>query len=247
MPFGRPGHRAHLQRLVAQAVPVGQQQHVGAGQHLGRYRGGVGQLVVGGHGEHEVLGEQRFLVQLRGVDRQGQQPGVEVPTEQPLDNLLGLLLHPQQLDQGEALVKRAHHVGQEVRRQRREHADLQRRCAGLGGRLGQRLDLVDLDQHPAGMVEDQPPDRRGHHVAGGPLEQRHTQLVLQLAQLRGQGGLADETGFGGATEMPVIVHRHRVAQVLKVHVTTLRDGRSDEGRFRLVRPVGWRRRLGCST
>jgi hypothetical protein len=55
------------------------------------------------------------------------------------------------------------------------------------------------------------------HLARRALDQRHAQLVLQLLDLRGQGGLADEAGFGGAAEVPMLGQGNQVVQVAQVH------------------------------
>ena len=183
MSFRGADQGTHLQRLITQAVPLGQQQHIGTDQHVGAHRLRIGQLVIGRHRQHEVLGEEGFMVKLRLDHRQGQQTSVQATVQQALDHLVGLLLHPQQLHVGESSVQRRHHVGQQVGRQGGEHPHSQGGRARLTGGLGQRLDLVHLHQHPSGVVDDQSTDRRGHHLAGCPLEQLDPERILQLAQL----------------------------------------------------------------
>jgi len=49
------------------------------------------------------------------------------------------------------------------------------------------------------------------------LDQRHAEVFLELADLRGQRGLAHEAALGGPAEVPLVGQRHEVAEVAEVH------------------------------
>jgi len=57
------------------------------------------------------------------------------------------------------------------------------------------------------------PGRGEHDLARGTFHQRQPQLVLELADLGGQGGLADEAGGGRLAEMAVVGQRHQILQI----------------------------------
>src|SRR3546814_8962946 len=65
-------------------------------------------------------------------------------------------------------------------------------------------------QHALGLSHHAQPYGRNTYFGAAPLEQHHTQLVLELAYGDGQSRLADETGFGGASEMPFTGNRYDV-------------------------------------
>jgi len=51
----------------------------------------------------------------------------------------------------------------------------------------------------------------------GVSHQRHAEFFLELADLRGQGRLADEAGLGGAAEVLVVGEGDEIAQVAEIH------------------------------
>src|SRR3546814_16698569 len=67
-------------------------------------------------------------------------------------------------------------------------------------------------QHALGLSHHAQPYGRNTYFGAAPLEQHHTQLVLELACGDGQSRLADETGFGGASEMPFTGNSYDVLQ-----------------------------------
>src|SRR3546814_18212061 len=72
-------------------------------------------------------------------------------------------------------------------------------------------------QHALGLSHHAQPYGRNTYFGAAPLEQHHTQLVLELAYGDGQSRLADETGFGGASEMPFTGNRYDVLQFGQSH------------------------------
>lgn len=103
----------------------------------------------GGHRQHEVLGEERQVVEVVVVDREGHEAGLELAGAQLLGDDLGLLLDQEHLEVGEPAQHLGHHVGQQVRRQRGEEPDADGAGLGVAGVGGDGGDGV-------GFVEDQP-------------------------------------------------------------------------------------------
>src|SRR5687767_10556385 len=84
--------------------------------------------------------------------------------------------------------------------------------------LGQLDDLVTGFEDAAGALDDLLAGGGERHALGCPLDELHAQVVLQLLELRRQGGLAHEASFGRAAEMAGVGHRHEVSQVLELEV-----------------------------
>ena len=61
-------------------------------------------------------------------------------------------------------------------------------------------------------------NRRQHHLAVGPLYERHAEFVFQLFQLGGQRRLTDKTGFRSLTEVAILCHRNQIFQITQIHV-----------------------------
>ena len=219
-----PGHPAHLQRLVAQAVAVLEQQQALLGQVVEVQRPGLHQRMPLRHRQHERLLEQRLDVQLLVVQRQGEDRAVQPALAQQAQQGLGLLLHQQQLQAREALAHAGHHVRQQVGPERGEQA--QAHAAGLrvAGAPRQFAQLLDVGHDPARALGHLQAHRGEHHAPGRALHQRHAQLVLELADLGAQRGLADEAGRRGLAEVAVVGEGDEVAQVTQVHGGVRRVG-----------------------
>jgi len=50
-----------------------------------------------------------------------------------------------------------------------------------------------------------------------PLEESHAEQFLELAELHGEGRLANAAGLGGAAEMRVLGHSEEITEVAEVH------------------------------
>jgi hypothetical protein len=57
--------------------------------------------------------------------------------------------------------------------------------------------------------------RREAHDSASPLDEGYTKDAFELAQTRGEGRLRHIAGVGGLTEMPVLVQRDEVLQLLE--------------------------------
>jgi hypothetical protein len=90
-----------------------------------------------------------------------------------------------------------------------------------GERIGvvarQRDDFIALVQHAARAHHDLFTHFGELNVLRLALHQFDAQIVLELLELRREGGLADEGALGGLAKMPGIGQRHQVFQVLEIH------------------------------
>jgi hypothetical protein len=81
----------------------------------------------------------------------------------------------------------------------------------------QQTDGLGLLQHPLGLGDDALADAGDGHLARPALEQADPELVLQLANRHAQGGLADEAGLGGPSEVALPRHGDDVAELVERH------------------------------
>jgi alkyl hydroperoxide reductase subunit AhpC len=100
--LARAGVAAHRERLIAQAVPVLEQQHRLAGEIglANAARALARQAVRGGHREQEGLVEERQHVDAVASDRQREQQELELSREQLLDQASRLVLVQEELQPG---------------------------------------------------------------------------------------------------------------------------------------------------
>src|SRR5690606_21998413 len=226
----RAGYPAYVQRLFAQAMAVLQQQQALLGQLVQGHVRAPRKRVLPGHRQHERLLEQELCAQLVVVHRQGQDRRVQLALAQARQQLVALLLHQRQFQVREALEHARHHVRQQVRRQGGEDAQPHRARFRVLAAACRFLHLLDLGDDAAGAFGGLAPGGREHHLARRAFHQRHAQLVLQLADLGGQGRLADVAGRGRAAEVLVIGQGHQVFEVAQVHRFVPAGGRAGGAR-----------------
>src|ERR1700733_3640399 len=77
--------------------------------------------------------------------------------------------------------------------------------------------LLRLLQYPACNDDNALADRGDVDLPARPLDQGHTEEVLELAQLNAEGGLCDMISFRGMAKMPQIGHCDQVAQLGERH------------------------------
>jgi hypothetical protein len=124
------------------------------------------------------------------------------------------------LDAGPALAHRVQQRRSEAEAGARAVAEPQH--ARLGDRGATRLadEVVDGLHPPPRVVDQRLPRRREPYLARRPAEQRKAELVLEPADLRAQGLLADADPDGGPAEVQLLGEGHEVAQV--AHLDTHR-------------------------
>src|SRR5581483_6153575 len=206
-----------LERLVAQAMAVLEQQKALIGEIVELEARLAREFVALGDGEQERLLEQEFAVKLIVVDRQREDRGVEAAFAQLPQHDLGFLLDEQQFEPREAFADARDHVRQQVRPERREDAEPDRSRFGIERASRDRADLLDFVEHLARALGDLAADVGEQHLARRALDERHAELILELLDLRGEGRLAHEARFGGAAEMLVFRERHQISEIAQVH------------------------------
>src|SRR3546814_8917575 len=77
--------------------------------------------------------------------------------------------------------------------------------------------LLDIGNDAPRARGDVAPGRGQHHLARRAFDQRHAQFLLQLADLGGERGLADEARRRGAAEVQVLGEGDEVLEVTQVH------------------------------
>jgi hypothetical protein len=77
--------------------------------------------------------------------------------------------------------------------------------------------LEARDDGALGLLDDATPGVGGHDAVAAAFEQLEAQLLFEFAHGHAQGGLADETGTGGAAEMAFTGKRGDVAQLGECH------------------------------
>jgi hypothetical protein len=80
-----------------------------------------------------------------------------------------------------------------------------------------RLRGLELGQDSPGAANEQLAGIGDRHAAGRPFDQRYPKLVLEPADLLGQGRLGDVLTFSGASEMPLVSKRDEVAKLANIH------------------------------
>src|SRR5690606_18081321 len=142
---------------------------------------------------------------------------VQAAVAQPLQQGVGLVLHQQELEPGEALAQARQTGRQRGGADGREQAEPDGAGFGILAAAGDLRQLVHVGQDLAGALDDLAPDRGQHDLARGALEQRHPEFLLQLPDLRRQRRLADEAGLGRPAEVAVLGQGDEVAEVAQVH------------------------------
>jgi hypothetical protein len=201
------------QRVVAQAVALAEQDQLRHRDVLAVHLLDAGEGVVARHDQDEFLAEQLQFGQVRAGQGGGGEHGVQLALLHLSGQLPGQALGQQQAQLREAGAQRLQQEGHEVGAEGGDDAEpegaLQRRRPGGG----------DLE-HPPRLRHHQPrlrhqlrPAGRHQHAAGRALEAFDLEQFLDLADLRGQRGLADGAGLRGAAEAEMLGDREEVFEV----------------------------------
>ena len=168
------------------------------------------------HEQQQVLGEQRFDLELGIVDREVDDRRVELAGQHARHDRGGAAFAD---DRVHARVAGGHGAEQ-LRHQPAgggaDHAD-----AGVAGDLVVERgdvggDVVDLVQDPAGAFDD--PLALVGQPAVGAVDQRDAELALELGDVAGHVGLDGEQGPGRRRERPVIGDGDDGGELTNVHV-----------------------------
>jgi len=129
---------------------------------------------------------------------------------QALEQRFGLVLVQHEAQVRQCLAKLGHDPGQQVRPNGGNQRQLE--FAGKGIRIvaPESDDFLALVQHAACAYHDLLADFRELHVLRLALDQLDAEVVLELFELRGQGGLTHEGALGCLAEVAGIGQRHQV-------------------------------------
>ena len=208
---------ADRQRLVAQAVPLVEQQQALVRQLAFRHDRPVAELVPGRTGEAERLLEQRHGAMHAGLLGQRDQQDVQRVGLERVDQVVGQVLPQDQPKLRKALVQFVEQQRQNVGAERRDDAETQHAGERAVAMAHQFRDLVGFLEDAAGVGDDARADRRQGHRAGGALDQRHAKGFLELPQLAAERRLGDAAALRGAAEVPEVGDRDQIAQFGQGH------------------------------
>ena len=128
--------------------------------------------------------------------------GIEPALAQPRQQHVGSSPRPAAVPAaGSACGCRGTTCGSRYGPERGEHAQPHRAGFRILAAARDLLHLLDVGDDAARALGDLAPGRGQHHLARRAFDQRHAELVFELADLRGERRLADEAGRGGAAEV----------------------------------------------
>ncbi|MNR15171.1 hypothetical protein D3C85_1316880 [compost metagenome] len=104
----------------------------------------------------------------------------------------------------EGLVQHRNNLRQQVRANGWDQANMQRAGHGFPLLACHFLEHFDLAQHGARLIHQQQTGLGEQHFTTGALQQHHAQLILKLADLTAQRGLADVAGICRAAKMTML-------------------------------------------
>ena len=165
-----------------------------------------GQRMIAGQGDPERLVEQHDFREaavggIRCDDRR-----VDSSVEQLAFKNLRQVLRQAEFDLWQPVAQGRQQGWRQVGTDCRNHAETQWSRQGVEARLGGFLDQVRRRQQGPCLGNDFLVYRRDPDAAFGALEQCHAKLVFQLADLRAECRLTDETGFRRAAKTQVVCH-----------------------------------------
>lgn len=212
-----PDPAADLQRLVAQAVAVLEQQQRLATQIFHLHALAVGERMRGGHGEYEGLCVQ--WRSLEAVHRHGQREhtDVDLARAQALEQWFGLVFVQHEFEPRQLASQPADDVRQQVRADGGNQGQLERPGQRIPVGLRQFDDRIGFLQQQSRPLHDLHAGRGQGDAPGLALDQRHAQVLLELADLCREGRLADEATLRRLAEVALVGQCHEVAEVTQVH------------------------------
>ncbi len=202
---------ADLQRLLAEAVPLLQQQQPHLAQHRrARYRP---RRLVARADKDELFLEERGLGQRGFGSRQRDDRRIEPAADEILDQEAGQGLARAQLDIRVAPDERLDEAGQEIGRDRGDDPDAQAPGQGPARGAGEIGEFVDRAQNVATAQRELLAQRRQPDLLGAALDEGDAEAVLEILDLQGEGRLRDRAMLGGAAEMALAGEGVEIAQV----------------------------------
>ncbi len=204
--------RAGLEDLVAEAVPLAEQQQALLQQVLLVDALALGPAVVGRQQHLEGLLVERLGDHVGLGEGQRDDDGVELAAAELAAQVAGEALLDVERHLRRLAGELRHQVGEEVGADGVDGADAQRARQLVAAGGGQLLDHAALLQHALGLLDDLLAQRGDLDGGFRALEQRHAELLLELLDGHRQGRLGDEAALGGATKVALLGQCHDVAE-----------------------------------
>ena len=196
-----------------------EQQDLGAAQLFQREQGKIVDLFVGTRrSKHErILRDGAVFQRAQSVFHwlrfQCQKHGVEFGAAKALDQHAGFFLNPVGLQLRIGATKRGRQPGEQVRRNGRDHAELNLAAKWTCRARGFGFKIRCVAEQGTGTFQDRPPSGCDEHMLAVTLEQLNPEILLQLGDLRAERGLRDVASLGCLAEAERIGDRNRVLQL----------------------------------
>ena len=149
--------------------------------------------------EHVV--EQRQLLDLRLLERQGQNQEIERSRQQLARKQRGLRLAHAQLQLGKGRMQARQNAGQDIGTDRGDDAEAKRPAQRLGTLAGEIGEILDRLQDRAGAARHLPPRRRQQDALARPLDQGCAERRLELLDLHAERRLGHVAAARRLAEM----------------------------------------------
>ena len=122
---------------------------------------------------------------------------------------------------GCAFVQKGDQVWQQIRPRRGDHTEPQ--CADelVLALRGEQFDLIRFFQHALGLVDNLFPERSELDVILPPLENHHSEFILQLLNGQAKSRLGDEYPIRRSAEVVFLRQDHDVVQLRQGHLWLL--------------------------
>ena len=169
--------------------------------------------MMGRQREREHVVEQRQLLDLGLLERQGQDQQIEPARQQLADEHRGLGFAQAQLQPGKDIVQTGQHARQQIGADRRNHADAQRPAQHVGMLAREIGQVPDRLQDGAGAAGDLASGRGQERALARALDQRRAESDFQLLDLHAERRLGDVTARGCLPEMAGFGQSDEVAEL----------------------------------
>ncbi len=201
------------QGLIAQTVPVLQQDQVVGLQHSLRDRPGARQRMADRGGGQNLVVADMGVVDPRRVIRQGDDGGVQLARLQPGDQARRQVFADEQAQARILGLQPRQGARQQEGRHGRDDPQPETARQRLASVLGGLDQILGAGQHILGPAHGLGADGGQDHGPARTLDHRGPQHPLQLLHPRRQGGLADVGRLGRATERAVLGQEFEVLEL----------------------------------
>ena len=207
-----------LQHLIPQTVPLGKQQQAPHVDILDADVAPLEKRMAGRHVSIKAVVEELLLLNAVGRGPARQNRRVEHVAAERADDVGRHQLANLQLDVRVVAGETGHETVQQVRRDRRNHAQTKHARylpPQIGHRLAHHFERLD---RLAGLPDHDLARIGSDDGFAATVEQYHAELLLQILDLHAQRGLGNETFFGGKRETAAIGYRQQIFQLYDRHI-----------------------------